>query len=456
MALGLPKALSDLGHEVKVIIPKYRYIDMRKWNIRLFRRNVPVQFGRKKEKINIFRTNLPKNRATIFFIDHPIFRASNIFDSKSYLRYIFFSKCILDFIKDEKWRPDVIHANDWHTGALFVYLRKLKKADPWYKSIGTLYTIHNLAFQGIGQPDLEKIGLDKNDFLNKKQFNFMSEGILGADLINTVSKTYAKEILTKEYGQGLEGFLRGRIRLLHGIVNGLDKEYFDPAKDKELPHRFSLKNIKNKKLDKIKLQKRVKLPTNDVPVISTISRLARQKGFDLIAEVVPSILKRHDAQFVFLGHGDPGITKALQDLERKYKKQVRALTFFGPPKLAKLIYAGSDIFLMPSRFEPCGLGQLISMRYGTVPVVRQTGGLNDTIEEVRGAAKIRGTGFRFKTYKPKELEKAILKALSFYKKPALWKQIRENGMRVDSTWAVSAAEYIKLYKKIKKKYAVRN
>ncbi|MBU0648823.1 glycogen synthase [Patescibacteria group bacterium] len=456
VALGLPRALSALGHEVKVVMPKYRYINARQHKLKIHCRNVPVAFGPKKEKIKIYRANLPKSRAVAYFIDHRIFHSANIFDKNSLRRFIFFNKCVLDFIKHDKWKPDVIHANDWHTGALFVYLRKLKKQDFWYRKIGTLHTIHNLAFQGVGVPDFEKIGLGPDDFLNKKQVNFMSEAILGADMINTVSQTYAKEILTKEFGRGMEIFLRKREKRLHGIVNGLDKEYFNPAQDPELPYRYSLKSIYKKKLNKAELQKRAKLPVADVPVISIISRLATQKGFDLILQAMPRLLEKRDIQFVALGHGSPEITKALHAMEKKYKKRARAFTFFGPSELAKLIYAGSDIFLMPSRFEPCGLGQLISMRYGTVPVARQTGGLNDTIEDIKSKGKVKGTGFLFKAYQAPGLEKTISRALAYYKKPALWKQIQANGMRLDSAWPVSAEEYVKLYKKIIKKYASRN
>jgi len=445
VALGLPKALNDLGHQARVIIPKYKQINARKWKIKIFRRNIPIKFGNKIYKINIYRTNLPRNRGVAYFIDHAIFKTKDIFDKRSMERYVFYSKCVLDFIRWEGWKPDVIHANDWHTGAIFVYLNKLKKADPWYQDIGTLYTIHNLAYQGKGLADYNKWGLGPEDFKNKKELNLMSEGILGTDLINTVSRTYAKEILGKQYGQGLESFLRKRKKDLYGIVNGVDDEYFDPGTDSELPRRYDKNSISKKRSNKQALQKRVKLPQEDVPIISMISRLAYQKGFNLVLDIMPELLEKYDFQLVIMGHGDEAITKSLKELAKKNPKKVKALTFFGSPALAKLIYAGSDIFLMPSRFEPCGLGQLISMRYGTIPVVRRTGGLNDTVDQVRGK---KGTGFVFDKFKAEDFKRAVSAALNAYQKPAKWKKIVKNAMSVDSTWIKAAKKYIELYKKI--------
>lgn len=445
VALGLPKALSDLGHQPRVIIPKYKQIEARKWGLKLYRKNIPVQFGPKKHRINIYRTNLPQNRGVAWFIDHPIFRTANIFDKKSLERYVFYSKCVLDFIRWEKWRPDVIHANDWHTGAIIVYLNKLKKEDKWFDPIGTLYTIHNLAYQGKGRPDYEKWGLEPDDFKNKKELNLMSEGILGADLVNTVSKTYAQEILTKKYGQGLEKFLKKRKNVLFGIVNGVDMEYFNPATDKELPKRYSKTSLSRKAVNREALQKEAKLPRRDVAVISMISRLARQKGFNLVIEALPPVLEKHDCQAVVMGHGSKVITKKLKALEKQYPGKIKFFNFFGSTALAKLIYAGSDIFLMPSRFEPCGLGQLIAMRYGTVPVVRRTGGLNDTVDQVRAK---KGTGFLFEKFNSQAFRQALEKALRAYSDSKKWKQIQKNAMAVDTSWKNAAKKYIKLYKRI--------
>jgi len=448
VALGLPKALSDLGHQPRVIIPLYPDINRRKWKIKLWRKNIPVRFGKKKEKVNIYRTNLPLNRGIALFISHPKFNTKNVFDKKSFERYVFYSKCVLDFIRHEGWKPDVLHANDWHTGAQIIYLNKLKKEDPWYEGIGMLYTIHNLAYQGWGKPNYEKWGLEPSDFQNKKQINLMSEGILGTDIINTVSGTYAKEILTKAYGNGLENFLKKRKKDLYGIVNGVDEEYFNPETDKELPRRYSVKNFNKKYDNKKALQKKLKLPVADVPLISMISRLAHQKGFNLVMDIMPGLLKNNDFQLVVMGTGDKKIMDALHALEKEYPKKVRALTFFGSPALAKFIYAGSDMFLMPSRFEPCGLGQLISMRYGTVPVVRKTGGLKDTVQNVSGSSNVKGTGFQFEKFNAREFKTALVRALKLYDKKAAWKKVAKNGMRVDSTWKNAAKKYINLYKKI--------
>ncbi|MBT4648883.1 glycogen synthase, partial [bacterium] len=367
-------------------------------------------------------------------------------------RFTFFSKAVVEMVKEFKWRPDVIHCHDWHTALLPTFVDEYNLEDTHFDNIRTLFTIHNLANQGVTGLDIVDYGsMDHRltpalmeDYYDKDghKIDSMKVGILSADYINTVSPNYAKEILTKEYGAGLEKYLLRRKNHLAGIVNGLDLKLFDPAKDKLIKKRYTLKTIvQGKQSNKEYLQKTSKLPVEDKPVFGLVTRLVKQKGLDILLPALESIVKKHDIQVVILGTGYDKYEDGFKELAKKYPEKVRADITFSL-KLAQQIYAGSDFFLMPSRFEPCGLGQMIAMRYGTIPIVRQTGGLKDTVNNNK-------TGVVFKKYTQIEMRKALERSIRIYNNKTKFKKIRAAGMREDFSWNRSAKDYIKLYKKLK-------
>jgi starch synthase len=351
----------------------------------------------------------------------------------------------LETSKKLNFKPDIIHANDWHVALTADLIKTINQKNDFFNKTKILYTIHNLASQGkakaniIGytkiNPELPIIKVDARD----GDINFMIQGILGSDLINTVSPTYAKEILDHYLGAGLENILAKRKKQLYGIINGIDADFFNPETDNLINQKYSLKNLEKKIANKLALQKQLGLPVDkNIALIGLVSRLVWQKGLDLMTEN----FSRLNCQFIFLGTGQPKLEQQLLNLAKKFPKQFSAQIKFDE-KIAHEIYAGSDIFLMPSRFEPCGLGQMIAMRYGTVPVVRATGGLADTVNKK--------TGFSFKKYSSEELYKIIDEALTvYYKNKKLWRQLKINGMKKNFSWDKPAKEYLKLYKKLLK------
>lgn len=419
---ALPKALIKLNLDARVIMPFYGAINRNKYQIKLIKQNIKVG----DISANLWQSNLPGSAVPIYLIEHNLFNVKEIYSTvmadgpTDMDKYVFFSRTILECIKAINFKPDVIHLNDWHTAAVATLLKVDYKNNRFFKQIKTLYTIHNLANQG------------KN-----KAKNYMAEGILNSDLINTVSPTYSREILTKQYGAGLEKILANRKKDLYGILNGIDTAFFNPATDNLISQKYSIKNLEKKTANKLALQKQLGLPMDkNTALVGLTSRLVWQKGLDLITEK----FNRLNCQFVFLGTGQTKLEQQLLNLSKKFPDQFSAQIKFDE-KLAHQIYAGADIFLMPSRFEPCGLGQMIAMRYGTVPLVRATGGLADTVNNK--------TGFTFKKYSSEELFKTINKALAvFYKNQRLWRRLKTNGLKQNFSWDKPAHEYLKLYKKL--------
>jgi starch synthase len=362
-----------------------------------------------------------------------------------------FCRALLQFIAEGDWRPDVIHGNDWQAALLPVLLKTEYAPDPELSRIGTLHTIHNLAYQGaFDKSVLKEVGLDPALFTTDKlefygQVNFLKGGLVFADLLNTVSKKYAEEIQTAEFGERLEGVLGTRREDLYGILNGLDYEQWDPASDAYLEAQFDGDDLDGKRACKAALQRRFELPERpDVPVLGLVSRLAAQKGLDLLAEALPHLL-RLDVQFVLLGTGEQQYHDLLGRLAADYpNKMGLALTFDNA--LAHQIYAGSDMFLMPSHYEPCGLGQMISLRYGTIPVVRSTGGLADTIDDFN-AETGEGNGFSFEDYSSVALLGAITRGLFTISDTAVWSRLVQHAMAADFSWERSAGQYADLYER---------
>lgn len=473
---ALPKALAKLNLDVRIIIPFYEAIDRKKYKIGFLKSIIINSDSRTYQQVDLWQTKLPGSAIPVYLIEHDYFKGENIYSSKlnnkihklypcnpdDISKFIFFSLAVIESIKCLDFKPDIIHLNDWHTAPIALYLKSVYQSDNFFNNIKTLLTIHNLANQGITNSGRVNSNNFNSNFpsiksdLEDGNINFMAQGIINADLINTVSPTYAKEILTKKFGCGLDKMLSKRKNNLFGILNGLDHNFFNPTKDKYLRQRYSLKTLKGKSINKVALQKKLGLPVDkNIAVISLISRLVWQKGVDLVnSELIEAINKPDGScQFVILGMGEEIYEKKLKLLNKKYTHLVKIQIKFDE-LLAHLIYAASDIFLMPSRFEPCGLGQMIAMQYGTIPLVYPTGGLIDTVNPLEqnktsSGHKNEEDGFIFQEFSTKGLSRVLRLALDiYYHDKKKWRSLQINGMKKDFSWENSAKEYLRLYKKI--------
>jgi len=435
VAGSLPLALGELGVDIRVIMPKYASVKV-KGNYATIGKGVKVYFVENED-----------------WFDRKELYGDKFGDYRDNLdRFAFFSKSILERCQEEDFSPDIIHCNDWQTALVPAYLNTTHKYEPFFSKTHALFTIHNLAYQGLFPKDeFPKTGLDQALFnINYFEFydkvNLMKAGIVYSDAISTVSPTYAKEILTKEFGCGLEGVLKRRQDILSGILNGIDYKAWNPETDSRIFRKYSAEDIDGKYVNKEMLQKEAALKVDrDIPMIGIISRLADQKGLDLVAKIIDDLLNMK-VQFILLGTGDNRYHVLFEKMAKAHPKNTSINLKFDAT-LAQKIYAGCDLFLIPSRYEPCGLGQMISFKYGTIPVVRQTGGLKDSVREFdlkTGA----GSGFTFTDYKPEALFGAIKKALSIYQNKDAWNSLVKSVMGLDFSWKASAKEYIKLYRKI--------
>ncbi|MBI2864375.1 MAG: glycogen synthase [Chloroflexi bacterium] len=454
VAGALPKALEELGHDVRVAMPRYGRIDIEKFQLQKAIEHLKVPMNHFAETVSIYEGKLGKN-VPVYMVDSPnYFNREGIYGYQDDgERFVLFCRATIEMLKTLNWQPDIIHCNDWHTAIIPNWMATIYKDDPFFANTATVYTIHNLAYQGVfGYRILEIAGIDEHGFVYPQiselanVVDLMGRGILFADVVNTVSETYAKEIRTAEYGEKLDPLLRDRADSLFGIVNGVDYEEQNPATDKFIAKNYDLDSLDAKLENKLALQKESNLPQDpDVPLIGMISRLTNQKGFDILGQCVDHLLDLHSVQFVLLGTGDQHYHEMFGNLVRQYPQQAAVFLTFNAA-LAQKIYAGSDMFLMPSKFEPCGLGQLIAMRYGSVPIVRATGGLADTVEDVNPARGY-GTGFAFKPYDRWALFSAIVRALETYKYKSIWRQIQERGIKADFGWATSARKYVGAYER---------
>lgn len=464
VAGALPKALASLGHEVKVILPKYKLIDERKFNLKEVPVNLPeITLGEKKEKIGLKSTTVKNSQVEYLFAanDYYFEREELYKDPETGLdykdnheRFILFARGTLEILKSIGWRPDVVHCNDWQSALIPAYLKTIYAGDPFFKDTVAIFSVHNIAYQGnFPKETFKKIGVKHELFYPTSPFeywgncNFLKIGISYADVLNTVSEQYMVEIQSSnEFGYGMEGILRTRTDDLYGVLNGIDYQEWNPEIDKLIPFNYSADDLSGKNKNKKHLLKLSGLPVTrkEIPLIGMISRLADQKGFDLLAEIKDELMKLN-LKFVILGTGEKKYHELLSDLEEKYPKKLKVnLTFDN--KLAHLIEAGADMFLMPSRYEPCGLNQLYSLKYGTVPIVRETGGLADTIQDYNLETE-QGTGFVFKDYDSEELLTAVKRALDAYQDREKWKKLMLSGMHKDFSWEASARKYVQLYNK---------
>ena len=438
VAGSLPLALEEQGVDIRVIMPKYASV-----------------------KVAGDRTTIGKNVKVYFVENDEYFNRKELYgdkfgDYKDNLdRFAFFSREILERCKKEKFVPDIIHCNDWQTALVPVYLNTLYKYDPFFADTKVLYTIHNMAYQGLfSKEEFPKMGLDWILFnINYFEFygkvNLMKAGLVYSDAISTVSPTYAKEILTSEFGCGLEGVLKTRENVLSGILNGIDYNLWNPQKDTKIFKKYSIDSLQDKYVNKEMFQKELGLKVDrNIPMFGMISRLADQKGADFVADIIDKMLNMK-TQFVLLGTGDNKYHIIFEKIAKKYPLSASISLKFDAV-LAQKIYAASDMFFVPSRYEPCGLSQIISFKYGTIPVVRQTGGLKDTVQEFDPKTG-KGTGFTFIEPRSEDLFGAVKKSLSIYKDKPLWTSLVKSVMNLDYSWKTSAKEYINLFKGIIKK-----
>lgn len=454
VAGSLPRALKEQGLDVRVIMPKYGKIPEKYWESmeHVCDGELPVAWRTKYVGIDM----LQHNGVTYYFVDNEeYFKREGFYGyDDDAERFSFFCRAVLNMLPAMGFFPDVIHANDWHAAMVNVLLRIEHMGDERYERIRTVYTIHNLKYQGVFPKNImeDVLGIDWKYFTNGDlefydAVNFMKGALIYSDCITTVSKTYAQEIQYEYFGEHLDGLLRSRQADLYGIVNGIDYDIYNPFTDTNLFETYDLSTIDRKIDNKVALQRYLGLPeARHTPMVALVSRLVAPKGLDLIIRIMDELLRHENFQLVVLGTGDKEYEDWFKGLAWRFPKQVSVNIRFSN-ELAQRIYASSDIFLMPSCYEPCGIGQLIALRYGTIPVVRSTGGLKDTVQ---GYDKYndRGNGFVFQNYNAHELMFAIKKALSTYKNLGLWYRIVTNAMQSDYSWVGSAQEYKKLYEKV--------
>lgn len=446
VASSLPKALRDLGHDVKIAMPGYGMVASQP-NVR----EVVPPFTVQVNPNWSLRTTLKQTEhdgVPVWLINglglfEGIMRSEDVY-SPTRDAYLFLAKAILAACEKAGWIPDVIHCNDWHTGFIPVALREL--GGPKWQHVASVFTIHNLAYQGeFGKDTLDVLGLPDRLF-NMHQLetfggvNFLKAGCVFADQVNTVSPTYAHEIQTEQYGCGQWGLMRDLSELgrLRGILNGIDTDFFNPSTDPQLAAKYSADDPMGKTVCKSAVQKELDLPVSaDTPIVAMVTRLSNQKGFEQVFKGAYGFLN-FPAQFVVLAVGDPWAASELRALQSEWPDRVRFIERYDAD-LAQRIYAGSDAFLMPSNFEPCGLGQMIAFRYGSVPVVRKTGGLADTVRDG-------DNGFVYEEARPRPLFDCLMRALHTYREePETWKQIMLRGMNGDYGWSTSAVKYVEMY-----------
>ncbi len=449
---SLPKSFAQVGHDVSVVLPLYGQISYEHREKMEYVGSYFVDMEWRRQHVGVFKLEL--DNVKYYFIDNEFyFKREGIYGlGDDGERFIYFSRAAVSLLRFLDEKPDIVHANDWHTGLIPLYIKDFAKGDYFYDKIKTAYTIHNIKYQGIFSAKILPLtGLSAAYFHEDgikyyDAINMMKAGIVYCDLLTTVSETYAHEITYPYFGEGLDGIIRKHQRKLVGIVNGIDYDKYNPKTDKLINYNFNQKNLDNKVKNKLELQKMFNLPERkDVPMISMVTRLADLKGIDLLDYILGEMLQL-DIQFVVLGTGESRFEDMLRFYERIFKDKMSARIYFNENESHK-IYAGSDLYLMPSIAEPCGISQLIAMRYGTLPIVRETGGLVDTVEPYNKYTG-EGTGFRFSNINAHELLFTIKEAIEVYKDKEKFNKIITSAMEKDFSWNTSRDEYIKYYERI--------
>ena len=459
VARSLPKALKRLGHDVCIITPLYgKVISKEEESLKLLFKDVKIYLNSTETVAVSYWQGYLMDGLPVYFVEQPALfsRSKQIYGSdKENSRFLVFSVAALKLVSLLKFEADIVHCHDWQTGLIPYYLKNDFRYSKTLKKSKTVFTIHNLIFQ-LGHNWWE-IPAAERDFGRKRlphiadlaieKINFAKRGIMSADVVNTVSEQYRNEILTKKFGQDLNRILKKREDRLFGIINGIDYNAYNPEKDEAIFKKYSFANPEIKKENKIYLQKHFGLPEDEsVPIFCTTSRVTFQKGFELIIALMPALLKL-DIQFIIIGSGDKNYLKELAKIAKKHpKKMVLIPSHEANQKYETLVYAGSDFFLLPSNHEPCGINQLIAMRYGCIPIVREIGGLYDTVENYSPATK-RGSGFTFKSEDVWPFYGAIIRALENYKNKKDWREFVKRVMKKSNSWEIQARKYVELYRK---------
>ena len=453
---SLAVSLNNLGHDARVLIPKFGFIDEGLYKTKLILEGLRVPTDDPSNPYLICNVKAHEKDGVItYFLENKEYfelRANVYGYTDDPIRWALLNKGVLEFILNGDFFPDIIHCNDWQAGILPNYLRTNYKNDLRFSKMGVVFTIHNLRHQGMFDPkNISEMDFDDGwspvaSFFDPRLLkqNFMRRGIIHADMVSTVSKSYAKEITTAEYGEGLEKLITELREKIFGVVNGIDYQEMDPSKDTLLEKNYDINSIHLRAFNKEALQKEFDLEVNgEVPLFGFVGRLDSQKGVDLLASVLEKVLKRYSLQFVQVGGGDGWLVELLQNLKRTFPTKVGVYSY---PNftLPRLVFGGSDVMLFPSRFEPCGVVQLEAMRYGSIPLARNVGGLKDTIVPFDTITQ-RGTGFVFDDFDEFALYGEIIRALEVFKNKQLWKRLQLNAMRADFSWGYSAKEYEKLY-----------
>ncbi|MBM4178463.1 MAG: glycogen synthase [Ignavibacteria bacterium] len=461
MAGTLPRAWSVLGNDVRIVLPLYGNIDKAQFGITKLDLLVSVPFGSWTEYAEVWHGILPDSEVDVYFV-----RSSDYYDRPGIYgyhdgfedndrRFMFLSRAAFEVARALDFKPDVIHAHDYHTAVCMPLLKVQYIHDPFFASTAGVFTIHNMAFQGFFDPlrAMEFCGLPPSDFYSgcwyehDGCFNAMKSGIMFADKVTTVSPTYAQEIRWTPEGKGLQGALQSRSADVIGVLNGINTSEWDPATDQHITATYTPATLESKTDNKRSLLREVGFADDDVsddlPVVGMVTRLTEQKGLSILQHALPQHLREGSLRLVVLGSGEHHAENFLRDLEHEYHHHVRFVRGYNEP-LSHRIQAGSDYYLMPSLFEPCGLTQMFALRYGTVPIVRGIGGLGDTVEEY-DPITVLGTGVRFYDYSADELSRALWRALRLYKQEPHWTHIRRNAMNVDNSIVHTAERYLEVF-----------
>ena len=458
VAAMLPRAIRALGDDVRVVLPRYGLINPQQLGFRRVLDAFPVPFEQGIEYAGLWQA--PDDDLPIYFIEHQRFFGSRqgiyAFPDDGE-RFIFYSRASLEAARHLNWQPHILHCNEWQTALIPNWLHTLYQDDSFFAGTAVLYTIHNLGYQGIfGRRALQIAGIEQQGFIThpaiapslNQVVSMMGRGIIFADLITTVSPSYAQEIQTPDFGEGLEPLLQDRRERLVGILNGLDTQAWNPATDQMLPATFAADELRGKRVCKTTLQQHLHLPAApETALIGMTSRLMDSKGFDILAAVLEPMLRLLPVQFVIMGSGDERYHHLLNDLQRRYPRRLVFVPRYDET-LSRHIYAGSDIFLMPSCHEPGGLDQLKGMRYGAVPVVHATGGLKDTV--IDHFPPELGTGFHFERYDAMALYGAVVRAVELYRHPQIWQQIQQRAMSSVAGVQDAARAYRQQYRRARR------
>jgi starch synthase len=461
VSYSLPKSLAKAGHIVCIFMPRYNSVDKEKYQLKLVVAPLIIKIGIEKKYSAILESSQIPGVKT-YFIDYEKYFArdglygdyNNAYPDNAE-RFDFFAKAVIQGLKEINFMPDIIHCNDWHTGLIPAYLKTIYCDDSFFKKSALVMTVHNAGYQGIFSGD----SVNLNEFYNTRfnidniensgEISYLREGVLYSDITTTVSKKYAEEIQTQEFGHNMADVFRSIKKRLYAIPNAVDFENWNPETDINLPFNYSANDLLSKSKSKLELQKKMGIAVNaDIPLLGTISRITFQKGMDILAETLELLFQDEKFQFIIAGTGEQSISRRYDNLKKMFPESIGIYWGYSE-ELEHLSLAGLDIFIMPSRYEPCGLTQMYSLKYGTVPVVRATGGLDDVIEEWNERKKT-GNGFKFNDLNLEELYYTIRKALKEYKDKVTWKLIQKNGMSYDYSWDDAVKKYEKIYKLVLK------